>query len=253
MKEQGYNLKESWDKRYQKKEWKASGTQSHTNKGNIQFYRAKRDALDRCLNTINRTFSGKDILDAAGGTGAFIDYYLGKGARSVTITDYSEVAIQLVKSKYKDNARVKACVGDLTAPFPEKLDKYDYIFVMEAIFLLPREDALRSALFNLASHLKTGGYLIISDLFGDKEYQPNSYVVYRPKSVFEAFLAEAGVRVVTYVPQTVLFNRRIFGVIQPLVENFGSLYYWLDRLAQAIGVCAPKNMDIKYLIGVREQ
>lgn len=246
-----YRLKESWDKRY-REEWGA-GTKTHTNKGNIQFYRAKHDALDRCLKAINGTFSGKDILDAAGGTGAFIDYYLRRGAKSVTIMDYSKIAIRWVNDKYKEDDLVKAYVADLTTSFTEGLDEYDYVLVMEAIFLLPEEESLHRALVNLASHLKVGGYLIISDLFGDKELKPCSYVAYRPKSMFETFLAEAGVRVITYVPQTVLFNRRIFGVVQPLIENIGFLYYWLDRLAQAKGLRAPKNLDIKYLIGVREQ
>lgn len=250
MKRIDYRLKENWDERYHE-EWGA-GTTTHTNKGNVQFYRAKCDALDRCLKVVNGTFSGKNILDAAGGTGAFIDYYLRRGAKSVTITDYSKIAIQRVNDKYKGDDRVKAFVADLTIPLTERLDMYDYILVMEAIFLLPEEESLHKALINLAMQLKKGGYLIISDLFGDRELNPSSYVAYRSRSVFETFLAEAGVRIVDYVPQTVLFNRRIFGIVQPLIEHIGSLYYWLDRLAQAAGLHAPKGLDIKYLIGVRE-
>ena len=243
-----FSKKEAWNERYREK-WGA-GTRTHTVRGNIQFYRAKCDALRRCLKAIGQDLAGKDVLDAAGGSGVFIDFFLKEGVRTITLTDFSEVAVRRVRDDYGNNDHVHAYVADIRVPLEEGPDQYDFIFVMEAMFLLPRQEDLHKAILSLTAKLKIGGYIIISGLFGDQEVIMD-YRCYWPRWAYEKFLAEAGVKIVSYAPQTVLFNRRIFGLAQPIVENVGPLYYWLDRGAQALGLGPAKNLDVKYLIGTR--
>lgn len=239
----------AWDNRYQLIGPEAAGTFDHTKTGNIQFYRAKCDALDRCISAIGTSFQGKKVLDAAGGSGQFIPYYISRGCDCITITDYSEVALQFVRKKWQKNPNVTAIFMDLTEHSPEiEKTSYDFILVQEAIFLLPDYDALDKAIANLSTYLAPGGYLILSDLFPEEEIIASPYVTYRSRSAFEKLLTKSGLNTITYIPQTAIFNRSVFGPLQRVVEQFGSLYYWLDRLAQKYGVRCPPHKDIKYLI-----
>jgi 2-polyprenyl-3-methyl-5-hydroxy-6-metoxy-1,4-benzoquinol methylase len=240
---------DGWDARYSDRNVFPGGTLVHTVEGNLQFYRAKYAAIDRCLNNVGVSLASKNVLDAAGGAGAFVPYYLSRGAARVTVADFSEVAIHMAADRFGRDHRVDCRVADMTVNTPDLERRYDFVFVMEAIFLLPDDASLHQALLNLASYLVPGGHLLISNVFREDRQVVNSYVVRAPRNLFERYLAEGGVTVLGYFPQAVLFNRRVFGPAQQRVERMGSLYYWGDRLAQGLGFRPPPHVDVRYLVG----
>src|SRR5688572_5336544 len=84
-----FNTGAGWDERYASAAGLGvPGTFTHSNAGNRQFYRTKFHAVDRCLDRTGGLW-GKTVFDAAGGSGQFVDYFLGKGARHVAVADFS--------------------------------------------------------------------------------------------------------------------------------------------------------------------
>jgi len=241
--------KSGWDRRYSKGGLRPPGTMTHTNAGNAQYYRVKFDALDRCLRTIKATLKGTRVLDAAGGTGQFVSYFLERQCRSVVIADYSEVALMAIQQRWRDEARVETCLADLTL-FSEALlaAPFDFIFVQEAIFLIRDDDAWARALDHLSRYLLPGGHLIISDVFPSEREVTNSYVIRRSRGEFERILSRNSLDTLEYVRQSVLFNRQIFGRLQPIVERLGPTLYWMDRVARIIGLASPRDCNTQYLI-----
>ncbi|NJK81325.1 MAG: hypothetical protein HC914_16130, partial [Chloroflexaceae bacterium] len=80
-----YTTREGWDQRYtQHSGMKAAGTFVHTDNGNRQFYRTKCDALDRVIKATGTTLQHKVVLDAAGGTGRYVPYFLKRGVDHIT-------------------------------------------------------------------------------------------------------------------------------------------------------------------------
>lgn len=245
-----FDQPDSWNQRYAiDGGFVGAGTRTHSEAGNVQFYRIKFRAVDRCLKKAGASFAGKRVLDAAGGTGQFLPYYLARGASHVTIADFSEEAVQQVRQAYGHDDRVAACQLDLRAASVAWEALFDYVLVMEAIFLLPSEAALRKAIQNLAASLAPGGHLIISDLFPEATFRENEYVIRHSRQVFENLLAEFSLETKAYVPQTFFFNRNLFGRLQELVERSGTLYY-ADRLAISLGFRSPQGTpaDTKYLV-----
>lgn len=238
-----------WDKRYQKDGMQAPGTFRHSDAGNIQFYRAKYDALDRCLSSVGASLKEKRVLDAGGGSGQFVPFFLKRGVNSVTITDFSEIALEIVRDKWQTEPKVDVCFMDF-AVFQPKLASslFDFIFVQEAIFLLPDDQALESAIQNFSKYLNSGGFLIISDVFPEERVVANSYVTFRSRSMFENFLCREGFCIEGYISQSVLFNRSLGRWIQKFLENCGFLYYWLDRFVRVIGFDNNSERAVKYLI-----
>lgn len=245
--------KEGWNKRYSPgaQDHGSWGDATHTPKGNQQYHRMRIRALDRCLRVVGRDLQGARILDAAGGTGVFVPCFLERGAAEVVVTDFSEVAIATAREHYRYEPRVTCQVAELSEVLPGCRGRFDFIFVHDAIFLLPDDTALERALAGLSRMLAAGGHIIIADIFPEQRRQVGSYIVRRPRAMFESILSKEGLKPVAYVPQTVLFHRRVFGRLQAAVEKMGSVLYWLDRAAMAVGLRPPEATAVKYLIGVK--
>jgi 2-polyprenyl-3-methyl-5-hydroxy-6-metoxy-1,4-benzoquinol methylase len=225
----------------------------HSDNGNLQYYRSQVKALDRCLEKVQTGLQGKAVLDAAGGSGQFTDYFLKRGASRIVVADFAQKALDKVERSYGNDQRVNTLLFDLKAKNHRWQERFDFIFVLGAIFLLTTDDDLAQAINNLVSALKPGGHLIISDVFPPRTIQQNSYVIFRAKTRFEHLLAQSGLSVVTYVPQTFVFNRHLFGRFQYITEQAGPLLYWFDRLAMKLGLRPPagSTADMKYLIATR--
>lgn len=244
-----YTTGKGWDDRYKKFGESGAGTFVHSEKGNSLFYRSKFCRIDRCLERINSSLKGSSVLDAAGGSGKFIDFFLSRGCSFLLVTDFSQVALDKINEKYKDESVVKTQFFDLKSKGVLWNEQFDFIFVMEAIFLLETDEELAQALRNFAIALKPGGYLIISDLFPeDAPASIGSYVKYRMKGFYSEILSRNDLILVDFVPQTFVFNRNLFGRFQGLVEKMGSFLFWLDQLALNLGLVAPLNASVKYMI-----
>jgi 2-polyprenyl-3-methyl-5-hydroxy-6-metoxy-1,4-benzoquinol methylase len=244
-----YNTDKGWDKRYEKHGEAGAGTFVHSEKGNEQFYRTKFKAIDRCLKKINRSLQNASILDAAGGLGKFIDYFLKKGCHDILVTDFSQVALDKINLKYKNNPKISTQFFDLKSPQSLWTEKFDFIFVMEAIFLLESDEQLHQAFKNFSAALKSGGYIIISDLFPEGNMvKKGDYVIHRTKAHYLDVVKKNNLTVVDFVPQTVMFNRNFFSPIKRLLEQTGPLIYWLDQTAITLGFQAPSKNNVKYII-----
>ncbi|NJK81047.1 MAG: class I SAM-dependent methyltransferase [Chloroflexaceae bacterium] len=229
---------------------KAAGTFVHTDNGNRQFYRTKCDALDRVIKATGTTLQHKVVLDAAGGTGRYVPYFLKRGVDHITVADFSRKALEAAQQEYADNPRVDTMFSDLKDAQQPWQRSYDFAFVMEAIFLLPAEANLEQAIVNMHNALNLGGFLVLSDVFPTETLHQNEYIVRRSRDTFERILAERGFGVVGYVRQSFLFERQVFRRFQPYIENTGSLFYWLNRTAMHMRMRPPQDSlsDVKYLI-----
>lgn len=252
-----YSTQKDWDGRYlSNRGLGVPGTFTHSDKGNRYFYRSKFKALDRCLKAINVHLCGKTVLDAAGGSGQFIDYFLKRGASHILVADFAQKALDIVNQHHKKEPRVSTLLFDLKDKNQHWGNRYDFVFAMEVIFLLKKNVDLAQAIKNLASALKVGGYLIISDVFPPQTIQENTYVVRRSKAHFECLLAQNELSVIRYIPQTFVFNRHIFGRFQHIVEKIaGPFLYWFDQIAIELSWRPPADSlaDVRYLIAKKQK
>lgn len=114
------------------------------------------EIIDKILQNAKMS-KGLEILDVACGTGVMFDYYLARGAASVTGIDISPKMAQIAKEKYNDNKSVSVICGDvLQAEFGKK---FDLIVVYNAFPHFPDPNAL---IAKCASLLKDGGRLTVA-------------------------------------------------------------------------------------------
>jgi len=150
-----HNTSSGWNERYLSNRGLAvPGTFTHSENGNRQFYKVKFRAIDRCLKLINEDLSGKTIIDVAGGSGQFVDFFLRKEVGAVMVTDFSEMALREVSQRYKDVKNVSTTLFDMKDADRTWHDQYDFAFVMEAVFLLVSDNDFARAIRNLSTALK---------------------------------------------------------------------------------------------------
>ena len=100
---------------------------------------------------------GQHILDVACGTGVMFDYYLARGAASVTGIDISPEMAKIAQSKYADNPKVQVICGDVEEAVFDK--KFDRIVVYNAFPHFPNPKRLIKRLSGL---LKNEGRMTIA-------------------------------------------------------------------------------------------
>lgn len=118
---------------------------------NAQFERPNTQAM---LGEI----AGKAVLDMGCGSGVYADYFLSKGAASVTCLDFSAEMIALVEKKF--GGKVNAYVQDLSEGLPKEKDAtYD---VIVCPLVLHYVEDLTKVFADVARVLKPGGYMVFS-------------------------------------------------------------------------------------------
>lgn len=101
--------------------------------------------------------AGQDILDVACGTGVMFDYYLARGAKSVTGIDISPEMAKIAAAKHKNNSKVSVICDDIMSADLGK--KFDLVVVYNAFPHFPDPERL---IKTLSSLLKTGGRLTVA-------------------------------------------------------------------------------------------
>ena len=117
----------------------------------------KSDAIIGIILDNAQVGENMDILDVACGTGVMFDYYLQRGASSVTGIDISPAMAQIAREKYASEARVQVICGDVEEYAFDR--KFDRIVVYNAFPHFPDPAGL---IATLAGLLKEGGYLTIA-------------------------------------------------------------------------------------------
>ena len=102
--------------------------------------------------------AGMDVLDVACGTGVMFDYYLERGAASVTGIDISPEMAKIAAGKYEQEPRVRVVCGDVEE-YGFEGRKFDRIVVYNAFPHFPKPKRLIRILSEL---LKEDGRLTIA-------------------------------------------------------------------------------------------
>jgi SAM-dependent methyltransferase len=157
------------------------------------------------------------VLDVGSGTGFYLDAWREVGARSVTGSDLTEVAVKRLGRRYPSLDLAQLDIGSPAAS--HGLGTFDAISAMDVLFHLIDDDAYRRAFTNLAAMLRPGGLLVFSEDFvrGGRRAVPHR--VSRPIGDVESAVRDAGLEPVLRTPVFFLMNT-------PLDAEAGLLDWW---------------------------
>jgi SAM-dependent methyltransferase len=170
---------------------------------NAWLYRVRRRLFRRHVASLAGPESS--VLDVASGNGFYLARWREAGAGRLVGSDVSETAVGRLRASFP-GTRIDRF--DLSGPPAELPDgQFDLVSAFDVLFHLIDDDAYRRALANLASLVRPGGALVISENFrreGPRRFA--SVQVNREEGEILEELGEAGFEAIERHPMFVLMN-----------------------------------------------
>jgi SAM-dependent methyltransferase len=143
------------------------------------------------------------VLDVGSGTGFYVDLWRELGARQVTGSDLTAVAIEQLGERFPD-----ACfqVLDLTKPLKSNSGPFEAISAMDVLFHIVDDEGYAQAIQNLAGMLAPRGVLIFTENLLHGRTERGRHQTSRSLEDVTSLLTAAGLEVELRRPVFVLMN-----------------------------------------------
>ena len=239
-------LREFWNSRYAAFSLSESGWLGAGDALNSRIYACKLQALRRAIADLGLTRDRRwSVLDAGCGQGYFARFYReAYPAATYVGVDISERAVDHVRRTIPG---VEFHAADLRTWADPGGRTFDVVQSFEVLHLILDDDAVRSALANLAAQLAPGGALLVTAARPEQTVQPSDYLRYRSRGFWDAAIAALGLRLVAarpiyyWLPAGGPANKYLRYALTRLGP--GALYA-ADRAALALGVPQPPSLGI---------
>ena len=229
-------LQEFWNARYVEFSLRESGIKSLTPAYSRLLYRCKQNAYLKAVRLAGLYQRPQlEILDGGCGQGFFAEVV--KRAfpdASYKGLDISEKAISFLRERFP-HFTWECC--DLTAQGLAMEGQYDLVQSIEVLHLIIDDENQAQAISNLASTIRIGGALIVTDTLPHVRYMANEYITFRPLAYYQQLSARLGLSIERVFPMYYCIPdggagpgrlRRFWRFVPPTVV------YAFDRMALAL-------------------
>ena len=246
-----YVPKEYWETRLKSRfDLTGVGNIGFSTKYNDYLYRLQSNVLKKALKRHKVPLKDRNVLDIGCGTGFFSRFYIGQSA-DVTGVDITSTSIEMLKESLPQG---KFLTFDITSDIPLKKDlagsSFDLINVFGILYHIVDDSSFKKAMDNICGLLNKGGYLIISDFFGDKNFIPANHVKFRAIENY-GMLEQAGIKVLEVAPIYHFMNRRLKGFSMENNNRLAPVLYAMDVIINGLGIF--KGKDIRLLIAKKSE
>lgn len=146
------------------------------------------------------------VLDVGSGTGFYVERWQELGPETITGSDLAQVAVDRLRERFPQNSFERYDLGSGDVPFR---GEFEVISAMDVLFHVVDDDQYRRAIAELASLLRPGGHLILSENFLHRRAVRMTHQASRPLDQIVGWLGEAGLVPVVRRPMFVLMNSPI--------------------------------------------
>jgi 2-polyprenyl-3-methyl-5-hydroxy-6-metoxy-1,4-benzoquinol methylase len=172
---------------------------------NDWMYRVRSVVFRRAVRELGANLSESSVLDIGSGTGFYVRTWRELGARNVTGSDLTSVAVNHLRASYPGIGTIQMDIG---RPLDPKIraGSFDLISAMDVLFHIVDDSAFSQAISNIAKLLKANGWFLMSDNFVHGSAQRISHQVSRPLDEITRTLEHQGLEIVKRMPMFVLMN-----------------------------------------------
>lgn len=183
-----------WDERHALQEELTSGGHIALGEpGNELFYRQRLGTLIEITGDQASFRHPLEVLDAGCGKGFFSDALM-KGGHRVTGIDASSVAIEHCR-QHAEGVYVQSGLEEYTSAV-----LYDVVYCIDVAFHILDDGLWEKSMDNLASLVRCGGRLILTEADVEEREPRGAYVVHRPLANYDSLLEPQGFRFVEFRP-----------------------------------------------------
>ncbi|MFJ7077121.1 class I SAM-dependent methyltransferase [Streptomyces sp. NPDC098781] len=178
-----------WDTRHAEHDELASGGHIGLDRpGNEIFYAQRLGALLDLVGDLSSTTAPLFVLDAGCGKGYFARGLARCGHR-VDAFDVSPTAVDRARAEGGGPRYAVAALDEWRSPWP-----YDTVVCVDVLFHVLDDEDWADGLRNLASLVRVGGRLIVTDEDTDRRTARGDYIVHRPLTAYRAEAEPLGLR-----------------------------------------------------------
>lgn len=241
-----YDPREYWENRLKSGfDLVAVGHPAFNHMYNEYMYKLQLLVLRDVLKNYGISSVGKKVLDVGCGTGVFSRFYLRNSAQ-VTGIDITTTSIEKLRKSLPEGKFITMDISEKLTAKEDFENQFDLINMLNVIFHIVDDEKFERTLENLAACLKEGGYLLISDYFGDEDIVPAPNTKLRGLKRYKN-LEQKGIKILDVIPIYFFMNRR-FELLPDTVNNFISpLLSAIDYIITRVRW--PKGDNLKLLIG----
>jgi SAM-dependent methyltransferase len=232
--EKPFDAREYWESRLASK-WGLHGV-GHISYGkpyNEWLYRVRKQVFLRQVNRLSINLSEANVLDVGSGTGFWLDVWRSFGVKNVVGSDLTRVAVDNLRSE-KPGMDIRQIDITERASIAGMEGRFDVVSAFDVLFHITDEDRLRSALENVSSLLRAGGWFLFSDSFLHTKSKHAAHEVDRTLDDFARELKTNKLEIRQRVPVFVVMNTPIDARFE-FVQLLWRVFMLPVRLIPALG------------------
>jgi SAM-dependent methyltransferase len=175
------------------------------------------------------------VLDVGSGTGFYVELWRELGARHVTGSDLTSVAVERLGERFPD---VSVRLLDLTKPLTEETGAFDAISAMDVLFHIVDDDGYAQAIHNLAGMLAADGVLVFTENLVHGRTDRGVHQTSRSFEAVSCLLGDAGLEIE--------FRRPVFVLMNTPVDSDSAL---LRRSWKTINILVRDHSRTAWVVG----
>jgi len=202
------DTRDYWENRL-KENYSLDGTgfQSLGEHYNRWMYRIRKAVVRRSVIRTLSALHDLEVFDIGSGTGFYVEMWLKLGARGVTGSDITDVAVLNLRNKYPNNQFYRFDIGQKSLPDQLVGKKFGLVSAFDVLFHIVDDRKYLNAMTNINSLLETGGTFLFSDNFLHRSSALRSrHQVSRSLASIESTLQDTGFKVIDRFPMFVIMN-----------------------------------------------
>lgn len=201
-----FNAKQYWEKRLEKNYGlDGVGYWGHGKSYNEWMYKIRKYIFNKYVKKIDVIPNELSVLDIGSGTGFYIDRWKEYGAKDITGSDLTNVAVNKLTEKYMDVSFVEMDVSEVSSIAIEG-KKFNVISAFDVLFHIVDDKKFEQAIKNINNLLKPNGYFILSDNFIHSETTRGIHHVNRSLKDFKEVLEKEGFEILIRKPSFYFLN-----------------------------------------------
>lgn len=198
-------VKEYWEARLRRQGGlRGVGHISRSQTYNAWAYRLKRRAFRRALRRIDVPTNSAEVLDVGSGTGFGVEEWRRAGARAVTGSDLTLVALEHLRARFPDTPFVELDIGGELPEWAQA--RFDVVSAFEVLFHIVDDSRYADAFANVSRLLRPGGYFVFTENLLRHRTERAQYQVSRRRSDVESVARSVGFVTVWRVPLFVVMG-----------------------------------------------
>jgi SAM-dependent methyltransferase len=171
---------------------------------NRWLYRIRRRVFFREVRNIPIDWATSAVLDVGSGTGFYIQLWEKLGVASVTGADLTRVAVEGLRQRFTGHNFFELDIGDPLAG--KGLEPFDVVSAFDMLFHIVDDERYRTAISNIHSLLRPGGWFIFSDVLLRSGGKRVDHMVCRSRDETYSVLRRTGFEIVRRRPVFVLMH-----------------------------------------------